>query len=277
MRNAESGLYKPKLNHNMRTTLILALAFAAGSALAQGPNSNQGPRQGRNAPNMSPTQAGTMMLAEEIIMEKYDANKDGKLDETELAKLREDVQAKHEAKRAEVLAKFDTDKDGKLSNEERKAMREAWMKENPEAAKRMEKMRERRQNGQGPNKENRPNRNREQQPKGDGPQAGPQDGPQDKPEAAGPQGRQHRQPGGPNRGQGMNRPNSPMMTGGMMFLIEKYDTDKDGVLNETEQKALEADAVKKFEEKKAIREALKQPNKQPDSDAPQAESATPTE
>lgn len=48
-------------------------------------------------------------------LEKYDANKDGKLDEAETKTMRE-------ARQKEMLEKYDTDKDGKLSDEERKAM-----------------------------------------------------------------------------------------------------------------------------------------------------------
>ena len=51
------------------------------------------------------------------MLEKYDANKDGKLDDTE----REQMRADMEAKRKEILEKYDADNDGKLSADERKA------------------------------------------------------------------------------------------------------------------------------------------------------------
>ncbi|MHC4667725.1 MAG: EF-hand domain-containing protein [Planctomycetota bacterium] len=48
------------------------------------------------------------------LIQKYDANGDGQLDETERAKLRED-------RRAKILEEFDTDGDGQLGQEERQA------------------------------------------------------------------------------------------------------------------------------------------------------------
>ncbi|HEY0253931.1 MAG TPA: EF-hand domain-containing protein [Kofleriaceae bacterium] len=57
------------------------------------------------------------------MMEKYDTNKDGKLDDSEKAALRADMKAKHAAKKQEMLAKFDINKDGKLDQAERAAMK----------------------------------------------------------------------------------------------------------------------------------------------------------
>ena len=51
---------------------------------------------------------------------KFDANKDGKLDDTERAAMRAELQKM----RAERIAKYDTNKDGKLDETERKAVRE---------------------------------------------------------------------------------------------------------------------------------------------------------
>ncbi|MEO6772216.1 MAG: EF-hand domain-containing protein [Kofleriaceae bacterium] len=56
------------------------------------------------------------------MMQKYDANGDGKLDDGEKAQLRADMKAKHEAKKAEMLAKYDLNKDGKLDASERAVM-----------------------------------------------------------------------------------------------------------------------------------------------------------
>lgn len=57
------------------------------------------------------------------VIQKYDTNGDGKLDDQEKAALRADMKAKHEARRAEMLAKYDTNKDGKLDDQERAVMR----------------------------------------------------------------------------------------------------------------------------------------------------------
>lgn len=68
---------------------------------------------------------------------KYDANKDGSLDDTEMAAWKADIAAKSKATREENLAKYDTNKDGKLDETE-KAARKA--DDNAEkAAKKAEK------------------------------------------------------------------------------------------------------------------------------------------
>lgn len=64
-------------------------------------------------------------------------------DNPEAAKRMEEMKARQEARKAEMLKKFDKDGDGKLSDEEKKAMREEWAKEHPEAAKRMGDMKDR--------------------------------------------------------------------------------------------------------------------------------------
>ena len=63
------------------------------------------------------------------ILQKYDTNKDGKLDDSEKAALKADFQAKREQRKAEMLAKFDTNKDGKLDQSERAAARDLRMTE----------------------------------------------------------------------------------------------------------------------------------------------------
>ena len=55
------------------------------------------------------------------LLEKFDTNHDGKLDETEKAAAKAAMQAHHQ----KMLEKFDTNKDGKLEPDERKAAREA--------------------------------------------------------------------------------------------------------------------------------------------------------
>ena len=58
------------------------------------------------------------------VLKKFDKNKDGALDEKELAKWEAEKTARREKyakERAELLAKFDANKDGKISEEERAA------------------------------------------------------------------------------------------------------------------------------------------------------------
>nr|HEX4314539.1 EF-hand domain-containing protein [Kofleriaceae bacterium] len=59
------------------------------------------------------------------ILQKYDANGDGKLDDSERATMRADMQAKRAERHQKMLAKYDLNKDGKLDASERTAMREA--------------------------------------------------------------------------------------------------------------------------------------------------------
>jgi Ca2+-binding EF-hand superfamily protein len=58
------------------------------------------------------------------ILEKFDTNKDGKLDEAEREAAKAAREEMMKARKAEMLKKFDKDGDGKLSEEEEAAMRE---------------------------------------------------------------------------------------------------------------------------------------------------------
>jgi Ca2+-binding EF-hand superfamily protein len=78
---------------------VLAVGGLSGFALAKG---QMGPRK--------------------AMVEKFDANKDGKLDDAEKAKLASAKQAMFAQKKAEKLAKFDANKDGSLDDAERLAM-----------------------------------------------------------------------------------------------------------------------------------------------------------
>lgn len=53
------------------------------------------------------------------VKEKYDADKDGRLSETEKAAAKEGAKAKAKETREENLEKYDANKDGKLDKEER--------------------------------------------------------------------------------------------------------------------------------------------------------------
>ena len=72
---------------------------------------------------------------------KYDANKDGMLDDAETAAWKADIAAKSKATREENLAKYDTNKDGKLDETEKAARKadEDAMKEAAKAAKKAAK------------------------------------------------------------------------------------------------------------------------------------------
>lgn len=87
----------------------LVVAGAATAAFAYGGGTDKGGMRGRRA----------------AMLEKFDANKDGKLDDAEKAKAFEARKALFAQKRGEMLAKFDTNKDGTLDDAEKSAMRDA--------------------------------------------------------------------------------------------------------------------------------------------------------
>src|SRR5215813_14271323 len=58
------------------------------------------------------------------LIEKFDKNGDGKLDDAERAQMAAALAAKHAEHRKEMLAKYDTNHDGKLDAAERQAMRD---------------------------------------------------------------------------------------------------------------------------------------------------------
>jgi hypothetical protein len=58
------------------------------------------------------------------LIQKFDQNGDGKLDDSERAQMKAFFQARRQAHRQEMLAKYDTNHDGKLEPSERAVMRD---------------------------------------------------------------------------------------------------------------------------------------------------------
>jgi len=85
----------------------LCVAAAGGLALANGGDGH-----------------GGRAAKKQEMMQKFDANSDGKLDDAERAKLKEAFAARHAARKAARIAKFDADRDGALSAAERAAMKD---------------------------------------------------------------------------------------------------------------------------------------------------------
>jgi hypothetical protein len=101
-------LTKLKLAMLIATPLV---AGAASYAVAQG----DGPGADRQPP------------AE--LVQKFDKNGDGKLDDAERAQMKAAFAARRAEHKKEVLATFDTNKDGVLDDAERKAMRDTQVTE----------------------------------------------------------------------------------------------------------------------------------------------------
>jgi len=94
----------------MKTTLprLLAVAFATCALIAVAPAQDAKPEHKEKGPSKAN-------------LEKYDANKDGKLEETETAKINADRDAKRDAEKKARLEKYDTNKDGKIDKTEAEA------------------------------------------------------------------------------------------------------------------------------------------------------------
>ncbi len=192
----------------MTKHILIALAFAALPALAQ---EAPAPCDKPCAPKCHRPH-GPRGDMHKHMLEKFDANKDGQLDEQEKAAMKAAREARHAEMKQKMLEKFDANKDGQLDEQEKAAMKAEF------EAKRGEK------------------------PCGDKPCCGPK-GPRGPkpgcgPEGHGPKGPRHHKGHGP-------RPDMHK------HMMEKFDANKDGQLDEQEKAAMKAD----FEAKKAERKA----------------------
>ena len=128
----------------MKKSLLIAL-FAAMPIMAQ-----DCPQKPECAPKkpccMKMHRAHRPQLSEEQkaemkakFMEKFDADKDGKLSDAEKEAVKAEMKAKFEARRAEMKAKFmekfDADKDGQLSDAETEAAKAEFKKNAPKFRK----------------------------------------------------------------------------------------------------------------------------------------------
>jgi hypothetical protein len=94
----------------LKLALVIAAPLVAGAttyAVAQG-----------NGPGAQDAPGRAKMI------EKFDKNGDGKLDDTERAQMKAAFEAKRAARTQEALAKYDLDKNGQLDKSERAAMRD---------------------------------------------------------------------------------------------------------------------------------------------------------
>ena len=99
---------------------ILSLCTAALCALVLLASTAQADPEGRRG------RRGMPPKLREKLLEKFDANGDGHLDETERAAAKSAMQAKRAERKQQILAEFDVDGDGQLNAEEKAAAKEAF-------------------------------------------------------------------------------------------------------------------------------------------------------
>jgi Ca2+-binding EF-hand superfamily protein len=114
------------------TTGTSANVAQGGSTQSAQPERNipQGPLAKRAAPQRqvapdAPSGAPDKQERRAERIAQFDANGDGKLDDSEREQMREARQADREARRAEMMAEHDQNGDGQLDDTEREAMRQA--------------------------------------------------------------------------------------------------------------------------------------------------------
>lgn len=213
----------------MYKAIILTAVFTLGSAFAQdlAGNDKQQPakencpaEQGKGHRGGKGGKGDGRMR--QMLKQRFDANKDGKLDEAERAQAKEQMQKR----RAEFVAKWDKDGDGKLSDQEKEAAK-AEHKKNM-----LEKFDK---NGNGVIDEG-------ERPQGKGPRG---------------KGMQHRRPLPPELREQLDSDKDGKVSpeerkagrekvqeffkAKRAEVLEKYDSNKDGKLDEQEREALKAD------------------------------------
>jgi hypothetical protein len=101
----------------MRFLSLCTAALCAALLLASTARADPSERRGRR---------GIPPQLREKLLEKFDANGDGKLDETEREAAKAAMQAKRAERKAEILERFDADGDGQLNEQEKAAAKEAF-------------------------------------------------------------------------------------------------------------------------------------------------------
>jgi hypothetical protein len=99
------------------SVIITLLTFAASESMANPDPVDPGVPQGKSQPGPKHKKLGKKLK------ERFDADKDGTLNEQEKQALKDFVEAE-KAKRQELKTRFDTDKDGKLNEAEKQALKD---------------------------------------------------------------------------------------------------------------------------------------------------------
>ncbi len=103
----------------MSKNIIIALAVAALPVFAQ----DAAPQPPCAPKPCAPHHCQGKNGMPKPLLEKFDANKDGQLDEQEKAAMKADFEARHAEMKQKMLEKFDANKDGQLDEQEKAAMK----------------------------------------------------------------------------------------------------------------------------------------------------------
>ncbi len=106
----------------MKKSLMIALALVALPVLAQEAPQKPCDKPCGPKPCMRHHHHGHKHMHKGM-MEKFDANKDGQLDEQEKAAMKADFEAKHAEMKAKFMEKFDVNKNGQIDEDEKAAIK----------------------------------------------------------------------------------------------------------------------------------------------------------
>ena len=177
-----------------------------------------------------PEQIALRLLVRHLQLQRYDANQDGRIDREEMELMHQEAEQALKKQAVDLAAKFDLDKDGKLSPEEREAMRSSFSKKQEKTASNK------------PGHQPRPAKpgmmERRWKPQ---PQAA------DEVEATPQRPRKHRRSQRPH----MNKMAREMAYISHQLMLQAYDKDGSGQLEEQEMKVCRQDAQVLYNQRKA--------------------------
>ena len=212
------------------TALLLCCAplVVAQGELAEHPIP---PAKRPHAPQAAkPEQIALRMLVRQLLIQHYDTNKNGRIDREEMVCIHQEAKQALKQQAIDLAAQFDSDKDGKLSPEEREAMRSSFSKK------------------QGKTASNKP----DHQPRPAKPgmmelRWKPQPQAADEEEATPQRPRKHRRPQRPH----MDKMAREMAYISHQLMLQAYDKDGSGQLEEQEMKVCRQDAQVLYNQRKA--------------------------
>ena len=115
-------------NIDMKKSFVIALGLCLTGLLVQAADPVAPAPPAAPAAPAAPGQPGSPAPRKSKLLEQYDKNGDGKLDETEREAMRKDREGKRKEREADLIKKYDKNGDGKLDDAEREAMRAEYRK-----------------------------------------------------------------------------------------------------------------------------------------------------